>query len=260
MGQCFLEGRGSPEGAAYRILSGLETPRNAQDGDIWVETDVPVTGYTITSECLADLSGLEITGHLILSGTSSKAIPSAGMIRARDGTVLFSPGRICQFDGEKWTALSAKLRKGGNWYSLLDNWDGKLYWDGDEMTDYTGGWVGGGDDVRGNELFSWSGRKIESADTYFKTRTGVYIPAGKKTLVLTGRAGTQNSKGVSTGNGRLKLSDKDKKPVLSAEIKNEEGEQRFDLSGLGNGPYTIRIDGGLGDGTDIIDISRIWLE
>lgn len=210
MGACVLYGGGSPEGLNYRILGGLEAPENPHEGDIWLKTEMPITGYTITAWPKFDLDSLakdEKTqaGHIYIGGGGKNPIPKLKLLTLKAGSLEFVPSRWCQYQGftlatgHVWKALEMEIFTRGEWTQVGVGWDGEIYWDGEEYPALTGGWRQFIPTARREKrLYATSGYTVSADSLILRTAKPVVLLPGKKYLCIQGRADCDGSDDLGT--------------------------------------------------------------
>lgn len=139
MGVAFLHGNGgSGGGLNFRVIGGTSVPSNPKDNDIWVNTKYKITGYIFSvtePEPLISDKGVPVW---IAVGTSSIVEFNA---MKKNGLLVY-PLFVKQYTGAKWENVNAMIYMGNGWVQFSSEWDGRLYNNGDQCTDHSGGWFG----------------------------------------------------------------------------------------------------------------------
>lgn len=128
--------KGFKKGAYYPLnfkLVGNPQPETAKENTIWIDTDVPITGWMFSvSEPEPPTDGLD--GPVwIYTGTSSAVKFSA----TKKNSIMVYPISVKQFAGGAWVDKTAKSFQNGEWV----DWNTYLYNAGNEYSDVTGGWT-----------------------------------------------------------------------------------------------------------------------
>lgn len=268
MGNCFLKCPGAGSLGGVRIFGGTAQPAKKMDGDIWLETKEPITGYTWTTDIIRDLSALETKGWVIMDGTTN-GYKTGVIVKTNTGETRMVPGRCWQYDGEKWIALTFRTWKRGDGWYRYDGWNGKLLDMENQFPEWTSGWIFSSslDETIAKNLSIYNTAEYD----YLKLRMRryFYIHPGWKKICLEGRAGL-DYKGKSVGDGYILFWrwDEEKKKAVYAfkqTVKNEDTVQEFDISGVEKGLYLIGIRGPYASengntGNTAVSIKRVWLE
>ena len=158
----------------FKVVGGTSAPSNPKENTIWVNTDVPITGWIFSAtEPEATAEGMV----LILTGADSPAEFNA----LKKNGIQVLPMSAKQYVGGAWVDKPAKVYKNGEWISL----DVHLYLiqDGVDNTDLTGGWQKASFNTMTN-----------NHDASFTSKNGAM------TLSIGTEAGTGTSVGRSTKN------------------------------------------------------------
>lgn len=120
----------------FRVVGGTSAPVSPRENDIWVNTAVAITGYTLCAE-----QPTSPTEGLLWVQTGGSS--AAAMAITRRNPVIVYPVRAQLYHSGVWTSLAAESYISGNWIAWGQYY---LYNAGDECTSVTGGWstAGGG--------------------------------------------------------------------------------------------------------------------
>lgn len=246
MGFCYIgNGAGGTE-LNFRIVNGTSAPASPRENTIWVNTDQDITDFVF-----GYAEPEKVDGRLwIQTGLTSAVAFNA--LKKNQIQVATTAAKICS-DGS-WASVVAKTYQGGAW---KDWWDGQLFENGNQYTDYTGGWIA----TSSNKMKASVGDVMTFNHVYYDGEGGddpAFIRSVKpvniteyRTLVaeVTGRNGTITL-GVLTGSNSSLF---EVSATLSDAEFNE--ELRVDLPPL-SGNHYIAVSGYLTDS----QISRVWLE
>lgn len=181
-------------------VTGNPQPANPKENTIWVDTDVPVTGWAFQSQPPeAPREGMV----WIKTGPDG-----AGAFNALEkNAITLTPLGAKQYTGGQWVTLDAQTWQEGRWESW---WTGELYDGGDECTAVTGGWMPYA--MSYVENVTAVEPRITKTDGAVKVdigqggaNGGVYITknkipfSGKTALVFTGTAGGDSTERCCVG-------------------------------------------------------------
>jgi len=121
-------GKGS--GAALNFtLVGNPKPENPTENTIWINTDEPIAGWTISAD---ELEKTENTVWIAAGSFSQVAFNAL-----KENCIMVYPLSTKQCLGGSWVSKPAQSWQGGKWV----DWFRYLYNRGDECIDLTGGWI-----------------------------------------------------------------------------------------------------------------------
>ena len=130
MAKGFKHGAGGGTSLNFKVV-GNPQPSTAKENTIWIDTDVPITGYYFQQEQPENMTEGMVW---IFTGTSSTMEFNA---LKKNGIQVY-PISAKQYIVGAWVDKTAKSYQGGEW---VDWWNGELYSPGNEWPNVTGGWV-----------------------------------------------------------------------------------------------------------------------
>ena len=122
---------GAGAGLNFTVVGGTTVPASPSENMIWVNTDVPITGWIFSAAQPETAAEGEVW---IATGTSS---PSSFNALKKNGIVVY-PISAKQYIGGAWASKTALSYQAGAWEEWLTEL--VLYDSGDECIDITGGW------------------------------------------------------------------------------------------------------------------------
>lgn len=249
MGRCFLYGSGG--GArSYKVTGSVSAPENPKPGDIWVETDTPVSIASIVSEQVPVPTWGVVEGYVhITAGTFWNKGTFVNFDRRQGYSLFLYPATCVQGISGKWVRKNAYVYNDtGTWVQFSSAWDGTLFYNGNQYADVTGGWTGA-DSYSPNLTAT-----LMSGTITISTANAVDL-GGFSTLKFMGSGNGANSGGAYSA---------------KCKIVNESGVEVASVDFQSNGTYAVSIaaltgknyvkftaNGSRGNN---LDISKVWLE
>lgn len=140
---------GGKDRLRYRVYGGTTPPASPREYDFYVKTTTPITRFELNYWTNATPTWKVIDGHVYIV---SKAWANGSQINlSKDPMIdlLFDPQYCFQQINGTWYQMEAYVYKSGGWvkfsdYKYTPPWDGILFYNGDQYTDHTGGWVASG--------------------------------------------------------------------------------------------------------------------
>lgn len=170
---------GGIDNLRLRVFGGGSRPTNPRENDIWIETSgslrkiryvLTPNGYT--GEAYDNTWGgdaviyygttVDKNSMMILRADPKKQVyDKPGYTYSKENRIWIMPTK-CVFDPNFSKPLNAYYYKNGSWHQFstaVPEWDGTLFYNGNQYTKYTGGWtaVGGGAKVGTNLTLDTSG-------------------------------------------------------------------------------------------------------
>lgn len=96
----------------FKVLGSQNEPSGASENTIWVNTDVPITGYVFNADQPANPSEGMVW---IKTGTQSAAAFNA----LKSNTIMVYPLSAKQYTGGAWVDVTAKSYQGGAWVNWI---------------------------------------------------------------------------------------------------------------------------------------------
>lgn len=125
-----------------KVFGGTSAPANPKEGYIWVKTSTPISNYEINcwSKFLPGYSMKD--GFTYIYGKpewdDNRAV---NVIDDKGNIVFFNFGKCMQQQGSTLHAMDAFVFHNGSWMQFSSIWNGELFYQGNQFTDVTGGWV-----------------------------------------------------------------------------------------------------------------------
>lgn len=209
----FTNAGGSLEKLGIRIFT--SKPANPKNGDIVVWTGTMPTTVEITPwKITADRSDSYDNGHVYIrldTAAGAFGVSYGAWLKEKNPTIWLSSywGPVLQKVSGKYQYMNAQIYFDGLWHKISSNWDGTLFYSGDQYTDYTGGWTvdnsNYGNGSIGNNILGASTGNTEKQGSRIYTNKAVnkgsyttlhvYVTVGDSNSTLYIRSG-----GIAEGN------------------------------------------------------------
>lgn len=129
MGQAFLHGNGGANLLNFKVVGGTTAPSNPKENTIWVNKADEITCWTIgTTQPANPVEGMA----WIATGTFSTSAFNA----LKKNAIQVDPIYAKQYVSGAWVSKTAKIYQNSSWVDLRD---GRIYYNGNEFIDITGG-------------------------------------------------------------------------------------------------------------------------
>lgn len=136
MAEAFLHfgGGGSSDFLNFAVIGGTSQPATASENTIWINTNVPITGWTFSAtEPEAPADGQD--GWVWFSTGNSSEVSFNAL--KKNGIEVY-PDAAKQYIGGMWEDVAGvQSRLDGEWVPW---WNGELYVNGNQYEHVTGGW------------------------------------------------------------------------------------------------------------------------
>lgn len=147
MGETFICRRGvissgEKDRLRLRIFGGTSVPSSPQENDIWVQTDVAISGWEFSET--KNPTWAMGAGFVYFTSTYSGAYAardSTGLNFLNQNTIYTKLLGCYQYNGSSWSKKDAWIYHGSQWYQFSSAWDGHLFNYGNTYSSITGGWV-----------------------------------------------------------------------------------------------------------------------
>lgn len=251
MGACFLYGNGGASGYGFRVTGGMSPPASPKQGDIWIETDTPVTYITITAERVTNPGWAGRAGQVyIMTGTSWIDALYADFDRRSHYELFLYPAICVQYVNGAWVRKNAYVfNYKGTWAQFSSEWDGTLFYNGEQYTGVTGGWVGNG--IASTSVGPSLSLIVANSSPYLTTQNAVDLSGYSQLHIIADKnAGQYSYFGIS----RNVPSNAHPDYIASAVFIG--GENVLDISAISSGHISIGATASWGV---TINISKVWL-
>lgn len=242
MSKGFKAGGGSANLLNCKVVGNLK-PENPKENTIWVNTDVPITGWHFSATQPENMKPDEAW---IITGISGQVEFNA----LKKNGIYLCPLRVKQYVDGALVYKEAQIYQNG-WTTL---WDGWLYNAGNQYEDITGGWQkttsGSGSVTFGTSSISLSASSNGSANVQTKNLINL---SGYDTLCVnvTARSG-------DTNRARIRVYDSNSEILAECNV-TKTGQYNIDVSALDTGYIRLWVwDAGDG-GTHKMTVDQIWL-
>lgn len=172
MAKGFKHGSGGIDLLNLKVV-GNPQPQTAKENTIWVDTDIPITGWLFSSQMPENPEqGMVWFLTATHSGAQFNALKKNG--------IMVYPLAAKQYVSGAWANVTAKSYQNG---ALVDWWNGELYENGNQYIPYTGGWTT-------SEYIYWTNPCLAE---FNESNIRIYFQSGKGC----GGVGTENKVDLS---------------------------------------------------------------
>ena len=127
------------------IYGGTTRPSNPKNGDFYLYTGTAISGTELNGFMSGFPTWTMPEGFVYIgSGGAYNDSSYVNLINVRNGIHNFCPCCCYQVEGGKWYRKDAFVYRNGAWLkfsTFAQQWDGTLFYNGNQYTDITGGWV-----------------------------------------------------------------------------------------------------------------------
>ena len=236
------------------IYGGTTRPSNPKNGDFYVYTGTAISGTELNGFISGFPTWTMPEGFVYIGsgGTYNDSI-FVNLINVRNGMHNFCPCCCYQVEGGKWYRKDAFVYRNGAWLKFstwAQQWDGTLFYNGNQYEDVTGGWVGNG--ISSTTVGTNLSLIVANTSPYLTTQNAIDLSGYTKLhMIADGNAGQYSYFGISSNvpsNAR---------PNYIASATFIGGENVLDVSAINSGHISIGASASWGV---TINISKVWLE
>ena len=236
------------------IYGGTTRPSNPKNGDFYVYTGTAISGTELNGFISGFPTWTMPEGFVYIGsgGTYNDSI-FVNLINVRNGMHNFCPCCCYQVEGGKWYRKDAFVYRNGAWLKFstwAQQWDGTLFYNGNQYEDVTGGWVGNG--ISSTTVGTNLSLIVANTSPYLTTQNAIDLSGYTKLhMIADGNAGQYSYFGISSNvpsNAR---------PNYIASATFIGGENVLDVSAINSGHISIGATASWGV---TINISKVWLE
>ena len=234
------------------IYGGTTTPSNPKNGDFYLYTGTAISGTELNGFMSGFPTWTMPEGFVYIgSGGAYNDSSYVNLINVRNGIHNFCPCCCYQVEGGKWYRKDAFVYRNGAWLKFstwAQQWDGTLFYNGNQYADVTGGWVGA-DSYSPNLTAT-----LMSGTITVSTASAVDL-SGFSTLKFMGSGNGANSGGTYSA---------------KCKIVNESGVEGAAVDFQSNGTYAVSVAAlsgkhyvrfvATGSRGNNLNISKVWLE
>lgn len=236
------------------IYGGTTRPSNPKNGDFYVYTETSISGTELNGFMNGFPTWTMPEGFVYIgSGGAYNDSSYVNLINVRNGIHNFCPCCCYQVEGGKWYRKDAFVYRNGAWLKFstwAQQWDGTLFYNGNQYTDITGGWVGNG--ISSTTVGTNLSLIVANTSPYLTTQNAIDLSGYTKLhMIADGNAGQYSYFGISSNvpsNAR---------PNYIASATFSGGENVLDVSAISSGHISIGASASWGV---TINISKVWLE
>ena len=235
------------------IYGGTTTPSNPKNGDFYLYTGTAISGTELNGFMSGFPTWTMPEGFVYIgSGGAYNDSSYVNLINVRNGIHNFCPCCCYQVEGGKWYRKDAFVYRNGAWLKFstwAQQWDGTLFYNGNQYTDITGGWVGNG--ISSTTVGTNLSLIVANTSPYLTTQNAIDLSGYTKLhMIADGNAGQYSYFGISSNvpsNAR---------PNYIASATFIGGENVLDVSAINSGHISIGATASWGV---TINISKVWL-
>ena len=245
---------GGKDRLRYRVYGGTTPPASPREYDFYIKTTTPITAFELNSWTNAQPTWFVGNGHVYIVSEVWNT-DSINLVKDGNGISLpFLPKWCWQQINGQWYQMEAYFYRGG-WVKFSDYkdtppWSGTLFYNGDQYTDITGGWVGNG--ISSTTVGTNLSLIVANTSPYLTTQNAIDLSGYTKLhMIADGNAGQYSYFGISSNvpsNAR---------PNYIASATFIGGENVLDVSAINSGHISIGATASWGV---TINISKVWLE
>lgn len=236
------------------IYGGTTRPSNPKNGDFYLYTGTAISATELNGFMSGFPTWTMPEGFVYIgSGGTYSDSSYVNLINVRNGVHNFCPCCCYQVEGGKWYRKDAFVYRNGAWLKFstwAQQWDGTLFYNGNQYTDITGGWVGNG--ISSTTVGTNLSLIVANTSPYLTTQNAIDLSGYTKLhMIADGNAGQYSYFGISSNvpsNAR---------PNYIASATFIGGENVLDVSAINSGHISIGATASWGV---TINISKVWLE
>lgn len=236
------------------IYGGTTRPSNPKNGDFYLYTGTAISGTELNGFMSGFPTWTMPEGFVYIgSGGTYSDSSYVNLINVRNGVHNFCPCCCYQVEGGKWYRKDAFVYRNGAWLkfsTFAQQWDGTLFYNGNQYADVTGGWVGNG--ISSTTVGTNLSLIVANTSPYLTTQNAIDLSGYTKLhMIADGNAGQYSYFGISSNvpsNAR---------PNYIASATFIGGENVLDVSSINSGHISIGATASWGV---TINISKVWLE
>lgn len=245
---------GGKDRLRYRVFGGTTPPANPIEYDFYVKTTTPISFYEMNYWTNVLPTWTATNGHVYIVSDTWTDNQILNLVKGNNRNLLFVPRWCWQYINGTWYQMEAYVYKNGSWvkfsdYKYTPPWSGTLFYNGDQYTDITGGWVGNG--LSSTTVGTNLSLIVANSSPYLTTQNAIDLSGYTKLHMIADRnAGQYSYFGISRNvpsNAR---------PDYIASAVFSGGENVLDISAINSGHISIGATASWGV---TINISKVWL-
>ena len=234
------------------IYGGTTRPSNPKNGDFYLYTGTAISATELNGFMSGFPTWTMPEGFVYIgSGGAYNDSSDVNLINVRNGIHNFCPCCCYQIEGGKWYRKDAYVYRNNAWLKFstwAQQWDGTLFYNGNQYTDITGGWTGA------NSYSPNLTATLMSGTITISTANAVDL-GGFSTLKFMGSGNGANSGGAYSA--KCKIVNESGVEVASLDFQNN-NTYAMSVAAL-SGKHYVRFVA-TGSRGNNLDISKVWLE
>ena len=240
-----------------RVYGGLSTPLNPRNNDVWVKIEQKKFTYIIDGEN----ASFTTSSGMVRLKLASKDIYPLMVLKNKPGenNKLYLDFTLCELDiGPTTKVVDAYVRKDSEWKQFskaVPDWDGTLFYNGNQYEKYTGGWNLWGSTKSTSPNLSIT--SYTNNDAVINSNSAIDLTKYSK-LKWTGSGSGANSEWRYAANCAVQNSSSFNTQVVSKVSFKDNGTYSIDISGISGTKYIVFW--AQGSDNQYLNISKIWLE
>ena len=245
---------GGKDRLRYRVYGGTTPPASPMEYDFYIKTTTPICSYEMNYWTNSLPTWTIANGHVYIVSDTWTDNQVLNLVKGNNWNLLFVPRWCWQQINGQWYQMEAYVYKNGGWVKFSDYrytppWSGTLFYNGDQYTDITGGWVGNG--LPSTTVGTNLSLIVANSSPYLTTQNAINFTGYTKLHMIADRnAGQYSYFGISRNvpsNAR---------PDYIASAVFSGGENILDISAINSGHISIGATASWGV---TINISKVWL-
>ena len=234
------------------IYGGTTRPSNPKNGDFYLYTGTAISATELNGFMSGFPTWTMPEGFVYIgSGGAYNDSSYVNLINVRNGIHNFCPCCCYQVEGGKWYRKDAFVYRNGAWLKFstwAQQWDGTLFYNGNQYTDITGGWTGA-------DSYSPNLRATLYSGTITISTASAVDLSGFSTLKFMGSGNGANSGG--TYSAKCKIVNESGVEVASVDFQSN-GTYAVSVAAL-SGKHYVRFVAAGSRGNNL-NISKVWFE
>ena len=233
------------------VYGGTTAPAKPKNGDFWIYTNTKITRVEWNCWVHSFPGWQQNNGDVQIASGGYNESTFVDLTNIRNGLHYFCPNDCYQVEGGKWYRKDAFVYRNGAWLkfsTFAQQWDGTLFYNGNQYTDITGGWTGA-------DSYSPNLRATLMSGTITISTANAVDLSGFSTLKFMGSGNGANSGG--TYSAKCKIANESGVEVASLDFQSS-GTYAVSVAAL-SGKHYVRFVA-TGSRGNNLNISKVWLE
>ena len=233
------------------VYGGTTAPAKPKEGDFWIYTNTKIARVEWNCWVHSFPGWQQSNGDVQIASGEYNESTFVDLTNIRNGLHYFCPNDCYQVEGSKWYRKDAFVYRNGAWLkfsTFAQQWDGTLFYNGNQYTDITGGWTGA-------DSYSPNLKATLMSGTITISTANAVDLGGFSTLKFMGSGNGANSGG--TYSAKCKIANESGVEVASVDFQSN-GTYAVSVAAL-SGKHYVRFIAQGSRGNNL-DISKVWLE